>query len=178
MLCQHIHIRMSTYLMQVKVILFTFVSPISSLAPPLCLRLHPFCLRLHPFCLRLDVSSFVNFHMVNLTKSCFTESCFTEGTVQNTYNCPIIDAFGCYLWKAIVAPEASNRGTPKYGIQNIKSFNSDFASLSLYDLNKSLSHRSLKPGTWCCGLHCVIHSRTRARQTMQKCTPNLYCILT
>ena len=114
----------------------------------------------------------------NLTKSCFTESCFTEGTVQNTYNCPIIDAFGCYLWKAIVAPEASNRGTPKYGIQNIKSFNSDFASLSLYDLNKSLSHRSLKPGTWCCGLHCVIHSRTRARQTMQKCTPNLYCILT
>jgi len=31
---------------------------------------------------------------------------------ENTYDCLIIDTFGCYLWKAI-APEASNRGTPK-----------------------------------------------------------------
>jgi len=31
---------------------------------------------------------------------------------ENTYNYLIIDTFGCYLQKAI-APEASNRGTPK-----------------------------------------------------------------
>jgi len=35
-------------------------------------------------------------------------------------NCPIIDTFGCYFWKAI-APEASSRGrsrgTPKLGLE-------------------------------------------------------------
>ena len=106
MLCQHIHIRMSTYLMQVKVILFTFVSPISSLAPPLCLRLHPFCLRLHPFCLRLDVSSFVNFHMV-VSDNLFYAS---AGVAAACFNWASTDQFArCKQWlnRAGVTPWCS-----------------------------------------------------------------------
>lgn len=35
---------------------------------------------------------------------------------ENAYSCSITDTFGCHLWKA-TAPESSNRGSPKLGLE-------------------------------------------------------------
>jgi len=39
-----------------------------------------------------------------------------EQMSENAYSCSITDTFGCHLWKAI-APESSNRGSPKLGLK-------------------------------------------------------------